>query len=84
VQEADQRIAQTKILLSKCFIAEAKLASYLFDCTERHGTGFTLEETLKTKELVGRVTELLDEINTEQDAPPDKLPVYPIGGGPRP
>ena len=83
VQELDQKIAQAKVLLSKCFIAEANFASFLFDCTEKHGTGFTLEETFRAKELARRITDLLDQIKSEQDTPPDKLPVYPRGSPPR-
>ena len=81
MQEA-HRLIQTKVLLSECFIAEAKLGSFLFECMDKHGTGLTLEETLTAKGFVSKIRQLLARIQDEQDTPPDKLPVYPIGGYP--
>ena len=77
MQEAP-RITQTKILLSECFIAEAKLATFLFECMDEHGTDLAFEEMQTIRDLAHKVNELLSKIQIEQDKPPDKLPVYQI------
>jgi len=77
--EAD-RLVQNKVMLSECFIAEMDFAEFLFKCMDNHGTDLTLEENLKMKDFADKIAVLLSKIQTEQDTPPDKLPVYPQGG----
>jgi hypothetical protein len=73
-----EEFIQNKVLLLECFVAESKLATFLFDCMDKHGSGLDLHETLKARELVNEVYSLLGKIKTSADEkpPPDKLPVY--------
>jgi hypothetical protein len=80
VQEKNS-IAQTKVTMSECFIAETDFAGFLFACMDNHGTDLTLEEMLEMKTLAHRIADLLSKIQAEHDTPPDKLPVYPLGEG---
>ena len=75
-----ESLVQNKVLLLECFVAESKLAMFLFDCMDKYASGLDLQETLKAKELVNNVYGLLQRIKVSADEspPPDKLPVYRI------
>jgi hypothetical protein len=77
-----ESLVQNKVLLLECFVAESKLASFLFDCMGKHASGLDLQETLKARELINNVYGLLQRIKVSADEspPPDKLPVYRPGG----
>ena len=79
-----EEFVQNKVLLLECFVAESKLATFLFNCMDKYGSGLDLQETLKARELVANVYTLLHRIKASADEkpPPDKLPVYPRGGTP--
>ena len=75
----DEELVQARVLLLECFVAESKLATFLFDCMDKYGSGLDLQETLKVKEQIGNVYGLLQRIKSLADKapPPDKLTVYP-------
>lgn len=79
--ENQQIVVDAKVLLLKCFIAEERLALFLMQCVNKHGSSFSVEEALATKQMVASVSVLLEEIKAPDDKrPPDKLPVYTMGG----
>ena len=78
--ENQQVIVDTKVLLLKCFVAEERLALFLMQCVNEHGSSFSVEEALSTKQMVASISSLLQEIKASYERPPDKLPVYLVGG----
>jgi hypothetical protein len=58
--------------------------AFLFDCTDKHGSGLDLQETLKAKELINNVYGFLHKIKASADEkhPPAESPVYSRSGVP--
>ncbi len=59
-------------------MAESRLATFLFGCMDKYGSGLDLQETLKAKEQINNIYGLLQKIGSIADKtpPPDKLTVY--------
>ena len=78
----DESLVQARVLLLECFVAESKLATFLFDCMDKYGSGLDLQETLRVKEQINNIYGLLQKIKSIADKtpPPDKLTVYQIWG----
>jgi hypothetical protein len=70
----DESLVQARVLLLECFVAESKLVAFLFDCMNKYGSGFDLQETLEAKEQISNVYGLLQRIKSFADKtpPPDK------------
>jgi len=77
----DESLVQARVLLLECFVAESKLATFLFDCMDKYGSGLDLQETLKAKDQINNIYGLLQRIKSIADKtpPPDKLTVYQGG-----
>ena len=82
-----QEVTDLKVLLMKCFVAESDLACFLME--KANSTDLSLDDTFKLKHLADRVKRLIrqvqasDEKHDQDDKrPPDKLPVYLVGGSP--
>jgi hypothetical protein len=78
--EEKQQITNIKTLLMKCYIAEGSMAIFLMKATEKAASGLPPDDLLRLKDMSDRIGTMLTEIKTEQDKPPDKLPVYLEGG----
>jgi hypothetical protein len=75
-----QELIDLKVLLKECFIAECELASFLLD--KAKAAEFSIDDSFRLKELSDRVLILIREIQQSDEQPPDKLPVYLLGGVP--
>lgn len=78
--EERQESVRIKTLLMQCYIAEAKFAVFLTRIADTFSSNLQLDDLLRMKDMSDRISAVLAEIKVEQDTPPDKLPVYPIGG----
>jgi hypothetical protein len=75
-----QEVTEIKVLLMKCFIAESDLACFLLD--KASSTELNVDDTFKLKHLTERVKTLVHKIKasekdreSDDERPPDKLPV---------
>lgn len=76
-----EQLLQIKLTLSECYSAEADLVKFLMDCLDKYGSGLPVDETFKVKWFSDRIYALIKKVEAQLDQPPDKLPVYPGGGG---
>lgn len=76
-EQSHQELIDLKVLLKKCFIAEAELAGFLLEKTRTKTIGLSIDEVFVMKRLTDKVESLIRQIQAsdEPDTPPDKLPV---------
>jgi hypothetical protein len=73
-------VFQSKILILELMEAQNQLAAFLNQCADKYGPVLTPDEVVEGRELMRRVSVLADRLSAYLDRPPDKLPVYSLGG----
>jgi hypothetical protein len=75
-----EQLLQIKATLSECYCNEADFLMFLMDCLDKYGLGLPTDETFKAKWFSDRIHAQMQKIKVQLDQPPDKLPVYLVGG----
>jgi hypothetical protein len=79
-EQSRQELINLKILLQKCFIAEAELASFLLQKTRTCSAVLSADELFNMKHLTDKVERLIDRIEASdekyhKDASDDNVPL---------
>jgi hypothetical protein len=69
-----QELIDLKILMQKCYIAEAKLASFLLEMTRTKAIGLSIDDVFKMKGLTDKVENLVREIQASDENSQDNDP----------
>jgi hypothetical protein len=67
---------ELNVMIAECLEAERDLAKFLEHCAKKYGLLLTDEEAAQGVILMGRVSTMIDKVNSALNRPPDKLPVY--------
>jgi hypothetical protein len=73
-------IIELNVMIAECLEAERDLAKFLEYCAKKYGLLLSDDEAAQGVKLMQRVSVMVDRVNSALNRPPDKLPVYPIGG----